>query len=475
MTSPNRERSDCHTGANRDVPHNTDKINQLGIKARVDKAIVCIVGLGYVGLPLVEAFARRQKVIGYDIKSKRVDELSQRSNNPQLVFTSDPRKIAPADFIIISVPTPVTETKEPDLSNVKSAVETVGQNIKRGSVVILESTVYPGVTEEIVKPVLEKASGLKCGQGFKIAYAPERVNPGDRDHTVDKVYKVVAGIDEETMELVAELYSRITSHVFKASSIQTAEAAKVIENIQRDLNIALMNELSLIFEKLHLNTKEVLDAAGTKWNFHHYSPGMVGGHCIPVDPYYLVYRARELGYNSQVISVGRAINDAMPKHVAEMTIKALNDAGKVIKGSRVLVMGLTYKENVADTRETPQKHLIEELKTYGIILLGYDPLLNIAEAEEEFGEAEEDLGSLSSPMPGRIVKLLVKPGDRVKKGQDLLIVEAMKMENKIAAPFDGTISKVFFPEGDQIEANVPLIEIEEDISHTEENESEIED
>jgi UDP-N-acetyl-D-glucosamine/UDP-N-acetyl-D-galactosamine dehydrogenase len=354
------------------------------VKTRVDKATVCIVGLGYVGLPLVEAFAKSLKVIGYDINARRVTELRQKYDDPGINFTDDPRKIAQADFTIICVPTPVTKMKEPDLSPVQSAATTVGRNLKKGSVVILESTVYPGVTEEVVMPILEKESGLKCGKDFKIAYAPERVNPGDKEHTIDKITKVVSGMDEETRELVAELYGRIIPSIFRAKDIQTAEAAKVIENIQRDLNIALMNELSLIFEKLHLDTKDVLDAASTKWNFHRYSPGLVGGHCIPVDPYYLVRRARELGYHSQVISAGRAINDSMAKHVAEMTVKALNEVGKVIRGSRVLIVGLTYKENVPDTRETPQKQLIEELKEYGIVPLGYDPILDIAEAEEEF-------------------------------------------------------------------------------------------
>ncbi len=363
---------------------NAGKKTTIEVKNRVDKATVCIVGLGYVGLPLVEAFAKSLKVIGYDINTKRVANLRQKNDNPRITFTADPRKIAEADFTIICVPTPVTKIKEPDLSPVQGAAVTVGRNLKRGSVVILESTVYPGVTEEVVMPILEKESGLKCGRDFKVAYAPERVNPGDKQHTIDKITKVVSGMDEETSELVAELYGRIIPNIFRAKDIQTAEAAKVIENIQRDLNIALMNELSLIFEKLHLDTKDVLDAASTKWNFHRYSPGLVGGHCIPVDPYYLVRRARELGYHSQVISAGRAINDSMAKHVAEMTVKALNEVGKVIKGSRVLIMGLTYKENVPDTRETPQKHVIEELKEYGIVPLGYDPILDITEAEEEF-------------------------------------------------------------------------------------------
>jgi UDP-N-acetyl-D-galactosamine dehydrogenase len=352
---------------------------------RLEHATVCIVGLGYVGLPLIEAFAKSLKVIGYDINARRVAELNKKYKKSAITFTSDPTRLSQADFTIICVPTPVTKMKEPDLSPIASATAVVGRNLKRGSVVILESTVYPGVTEEIMMPILEKESGFKCGRDFKIAYAPERVNPGDSKHTVNKITKVVSGMDEETRDLVAELYGRIIPNIFVARNIQTAEAAKVIENIQRDLNIALMNELSLIFEKLHLDTKDVLDAAATKWNFHRYSPGLVGGHCIPVDPYYLVRRARELGYHSQVISAGRAINDSMAKHVAEMTVKALNEVGKVIKGSKVLVIGLTYKENVPDTRETPQKHVIEELKEYGIVPLGYDPLLDIAEAEGEFG------------------------------------------------------------------------------------------
>jgi len=291
-------------------------------------------------------------------------------------------KIGDADFIIICVPTPITKSKEPDLSFVKSATEIVSQNMKKGATVILESTVYPGVTEEIVKPILEE-SGLKCGQDFKLAYSPERINPGDKEHTINKITKVVAGRDNETTELVAQLYGKITPHIFKAKNIKTAEAAKVIENIQRDLNIALMNELSLMFDKLGLSTKDILEAASTKWNFHPYSPGLVGGHCIPVDPYYLVYKAKELGYHPQVILAGRAINDSMPRHIAEMAIKALNNVGKVIKGSKVLIMGLTYKENVADTRETPVKEIIKELKEYGVDIYGHDPLLN--DIEHEFG------------------------------------------------------------------------------------------
>lgn len=397
--------------------------NTVNIKSRVAKATVCIVGLGYVGLPLVEAFAKKVMVIGYDIDVKRVKKLSQDISNPHLLFTNDPTEIARADFVIICVPTPITKIKDPDLKSVESAAATIGRNLKKGSVVILESTVYPGVTEEIVKPILEKESGLKCIDDFKIAYAPERVNPGDAEHVIEKIWKVVSGIDEETKDLVAELYSLIIPNIFKARNIQTAEAAKVIENIQRDLNIALMNELSLIFEKLHLDTKDVLDAAGTKWNFHRYSPGLVGGHCIPVDPYYLVRRAQEYGYHSQVISAGRAINDAMPKHVAEMTIKALNDAGKVIKGSKVLIIGLTYKENVPDTREAPQQYLIEELKSYGIITFGYDPLLDITQAEAEFGT--QMLGNLENSTRFDAVILAVAH-DIFKENRQGVSLESLK-------------------------------------------------
>lgn len=354
------------------------------MRHELDKAIVCIVGLGYVGLPLAEAFSKSLKVIGLDIDKEKLKKLSENKNSrsQNLTFTSRTEEINQADFIIVCVATPVTESQEPDLSYVTEAARIIGQNMKRGSVVILESTYYPGVTEEIVRPILENESGLKCGEDFKIAYSPERINPGDKAHTIDKVTKVVAGMDEETTELVASLYRQATPHIFKAKDIKTAEAAKVIENIQRDLNIALMNELSLIFDKMGLSTKDILEAAATKWNFIRFTPGLVGGHCIPVDPYYLVYKAKELGYHPQVILAGRAINDYMPKHVVEMTVKALNKVGKVIKNSRVLIMGLTYKENVADTRETPAKKIINELKEYSVEVWGYDPL--ISHIEQEF-------------------------------------------------------------------------------------------
>jgi UDP-N-acetyl-D-glucosamine/UDP-N-acetyl-D-galactosamine dehydrogenase len=357
----------------------------------LDNSVVCVIGLGYVGLPLAEAFARTIRVIGFDIDANKVKSLNRACGTHNLYITDSPDEIRKADFIIICVPTPVTRSKEPDLGPVVSASRIVAENMKKGCIVILESTVYPGVTEEVVKPILEQ-SGLKCGSDFAIAYSPERINPGDEEHTLDKITKVVGGVDKKTTELVAQLYGKVVAKVFRTRDIRTAEAAKVIENIQRDLNIALMNELALIFEKMDLDTQEVLEAAATKWNFHRYSPGLVGGHCIPVDPYYLVYKAREVGYHSQVILAGRAINDYMPRHVATLAIKALNDVGKVIKNSKVLILGLAYKENVADTREAPVKEMIKELQEYGIHLFGHDPLLK--DAAREFGvEAIDDLGS----------------------------------------------------------------------------------
>ena len=363
-------------------------------KINKDKNVVCLVGLGYVGLPLAEMFSQHFRVIGFDIDKEKIKRLS--SENSDLEFTSDSVKIKLADFVIITVPTPVTRSKEPDLSFIESAARIVGQNLKKGAVVVLESTVYPGVTEKIIGPILSKESELVLGKDFKIGYSPERVNPGDRDHTIDKITKIVSGMDEETVNVLAELYGSITT-VYKTKDIKTAEAAKVIENIQRDLNIALMNELALIFHKMGLDTTAVLDAASTKWNFNRYSPGLVGGHCIPVDPYYLVYTAKELGYHPQVILSGRSTNDYMPMHIVDLTIKALNDTGKVINGSRVLIMGLTFKENVEDTRESPVKGIVEGLNGFRCDLYGYDPLLSADEVADfgvkvvhNFGDVEVD-------------------------------------------------------------------------------------
>ncbi|MGA2121765.1 MAG: nucleotide sugar dehydrogenase [Methanoregula sp.] len=337
------------------------------------KKTVCIVGLGYVGLPLAKAFSEHIRTIGYRRDQKKVDELKKTPGNT-IEATTDPTKIKEADFVIIAVPTPVTKAKDPDMEAVISASVTVGKNLKKGAIVVMESTVYPGVTEDIMVPILERESGMKCGKDFKVGYSPERINPGDEEHTLTNIYKIVSGMDQQSLDELSDLYGLVTN-VYRAPTIKTAEAAKVIENVQRDLNIALMNELSMIFARLGLDTEEVLKAAGTKWNFHNYRPGMVGGHCIPVDPYYLVQKAKEVGYHPQVILAGRSINDSMPKYVAELAIKGLNKVGKTIKGSNVLIMGLTYKEDVADIRESPVEKMVHELKEYDVNVYGYDPLL----------------------------------------------------------------------------------------------------
>ncbi len=347
-------------------------------KTAIKGKTVCVVGLGYVGMPLVEAFSKHVPVIGFDNNEAKVNKLKK--EYPTLDLTTNPAKIKKADVVIIAVPTPVTKSKEPDMFPVISASEIIGRNLKKNAIVVLESTVYPGTTEEIVGPILERESGYTIGKDIKVGYSPERVNPGDDNHSIDKIVKVVSGMDAETTKTLAALYSLVTT-VFVAKNIKTAEAAKVIENVQRDLNIALMNELSMIFHKMDIDTKEVLEAASTKWNFIRFSPGLVGGHCIPVDPYYLTYKARELGYHSQVILAGRAVNDSMAKYVAELAIKGINETGKTIKNSKVLIMGLTYKENVPDTRESPVKAMVKELKEFSCDVYGLDPLLTKKEIE----------------------------------------------------------------------------------------------
>ena len=352
-------------------------------------------GLGYVGLPLAAALARHLKVIGFDINAKRVAELQQGTDrngetlggdlkNPNLTFTADAKNLRQAKYIIVCVPTPVDQANVPDLSPVVGASEIVGDNLSKGAIVVYESTVYPGVTELVALPVLEKRSGLKLGD-FKIGYSPERINPGDHEHSVDKIVKVVSGCDAETLAEVGALYSLVAKSVFHAPNIMTAEAAKVIENIQRDLNIALMNELSLIFDRIGINTDDVLAAAGTKWNFHKYHPGLVGGHCIGVDPYYLTYRAQELGYHPQVILAGRRVNDAMPIHVGEHIIKGISAVGKPLKGATVLILGLTFKENVPDIRNSKVHDTITYLQGFGITVRGCDPILDAPTVKKYFG------------------------------------------------------------------------------------------
>lgn len=382
---------------------------------------VCVVGLGYVGLPLANAFSKHLRVIGFDIDNKKIDKLIK-DNIKNIEITNDPSRIMESDFVLICVPTPVTKSKVPDLTFVESAAEIVGKNLKKGALVVLESTVYPGTTEEILKPILERTSGLKCGSDFKIGYSPERMNPGDNLHTLENTTKIVAGIDEDARNILTKLYELITN-VYATRDIKTAEAAKVIENIQRDLNIALINELAIIFHMIGLDTEEVLEAAATKWNFIKFTPGLVGGHCIPVDPYYLVYKANQVGYHPRVILSGRATNDYMAKYIAEMAIKGINKREKPIKGSRILILGLTYKENVPDIRESPVRDIVKELKEYDAIIYGYDPLLNrsivesfdlipldnldiiadcvvVAVAHEEFKRMSvDDLVKISGPNP----------------------------------------------------------------------------
>jgi UDP-N-acetyl-D-glucosamine/UDP-N-acetyl-D-galactosamine dehydrogenase len=359
---------------------------------------VAVVGLGYVGLPLALAFGRVMSTIGFDVSESKITAY-RRGVDPagempaerfkqanQICFENDAAKLAQADFLVVAVPTPIDAAKRPDLSPVERACETVAKNLRKGAVVIFESTVYPGVTEEVCVPILEKISGLKNGLDFKVGYSPERINPGDTQHTLEKIIKVVSGQDQATLEQVAQLYEQvIEAGVHRASSIKVAEAAKVIENTQRDLNIALMNELAIIFNDMNIDTLEVLEAAGTKWNFLPFRPGLVGGHCIGVDPYYLTHKAQILGYNPEVILAGRRINDGMGKFIASETIKQMVGAGSNIKGARVLVMGLTFKENCSDIRNTKVVDVIRELKEYGVQVLVWDPVAEGAEAEREYG------------------------------------------------------------------------------------------
>ncbi|MCG8308690.1 MAG: nucleotide sugar dehydrogenase [Cytophagales bacterium] len=358
---------------------------------------ICVAGLGYVGLPVALEFAKKYKIIGFDINQSRV-ELMQRGIDPSneldalefegcdILFTSDPEDIRACTFYIIAVPTPIDEHKNPDLKPLLSACKIVGGVLKNGDTVVFESTVYPGCTEEDCIPVLEKESGLTYGKDFNAGYSPERINPGDKLHTLTKIVKVVSGSDEETLQLVSALYgSIIHAGVHKASSIKVAEASKIIENTQRDLNIALMNELSLIFKKMGINTFEVLEASGTKWNFLKFFPGLVGGHCIGVDPYYLTHKAMELGYFSKVITAGRNINDAVHSQIAKEIVKYLIEQDKSLKRTYVLVMGVTFKENVSDIRNSKVPELIRELQEFSINVDAVDPWASPEEFDLEYG------------------------------------------------------------------------------------------
>lgn len=370
-----------------------------------------LVGLGYVGMPIAVAFAKKIKVVGFDLNAAKIDlykkgidptnEVGNEAiQNSTVEFTADPAKLREAKFHIVAVPTPVNDDHTPDLTPVEGASRILGQNLTKGSVIVFESTVYPGVTEEVCVPIIEKESGLKCGVDFKIGYSPERINPGDKVHRLETITKIVSGMDEETLDTVAKIYELVVeAGVYRAQSIKVAEAAKVIENSQRDINIAFMNELSIIFHKMGIDTKEVLAAAGTKWNFLKFQPGLVGGHCIGVDPYYLTYKAEQLGYHSQIILSGRRINDDMGKYVAESLVKNMIKTDVPVKDAKVAILGFTFKENCPDTRNTKVIDIYNELLEYGITPIVVDPAADADEAKRLYGitfEKEDALKDLDA-------------------------------------------------------------------------------
>ena len=368
---------------------------------------LAVIGLGYVGMPIAVAFAKKIDVIGFDLNAEKV-KLYQNGVDPtrevgneviktaKVAFTADETKLREAKFHIVAVPTPVNDDHTPDLTPVEGASTILGRNLTKGSVVVFESTVYPGVTEEVCVPILERESGLKCGVDFKVGYSPERINPGDKVHRLETITKIVSGMDEETLDIVAKVYELVVdAGVYRAESIKVAEAAKVIENSQRDINIAFMNELSIIFNKMGIDTQAVLKAAGTKWNFLPFYPGLVGGHCIGVDPYYLTYKAEKIGYRSQVILAGRRINDSMGKYVAEQTVKKLIAAGKQVSSAKVAILGFTFKEDCPDTRNTKVIDIVRELREYGVEPVIADPAADAAEAKRLYGVEFVDLESVS--------------------------------------------------------------------------------
>ncbi len=372
--------------------------NNLTFNALAEqKEIIAVVGLGYVGLPLAVQLARHFSVVGYDTQRERINELKEGRDRTREVgeadlkgtsarFTADAADIRTCRLIIVTVPTPIDESRMPDLGHIRSAAAAVGRNLSRGSCVVFESTVYPGVTEEVCVPILERESGLKLGEGFTVGYSPERINPGDRVHTLETITKVVSASDAESLELLTKVYGKVVkAGIHQASSIKVAEAAKVIENTQRDINIALMNELSIIFNRIGIDTAEVLEAAGTKWNFLPFRPGLVGGHCIGVDPYYLTFKAEMMGYHPEMILAGRRINDGMGKYVAERIIKMLIAAGKPVRNCRVAILGLTFKENIPDLRNTRVIDIVKELEDYGVSVAVHDSLANRREAREFYG------------------------------------------------------------------------------------------
>jgi UDP-N-acetyl-D-glucosamine/UDP-N-acetyl-D-galactosamine dehydrogenase len=396
--------------------------------------VVAVVGLGYVGLPLAVEFGKKQRTIGYDLSTdkiesykKCIDPTGEISTNElraatHLTVTTDPTELSQADHIVVAVPTPVDIAHQPDFRPLLGASEAVGKHMKRGAIITYESTVYPGATEEVCIPVLEKHSGMKWMKDFHVGYSPERINPGDKEHSLTTIIKIVSGDDADTLKKIAQLYeSIITAGVHRASSIKVAEAAKVIENTQRDLNIALMNELALIFDKIGIDTQEVLQAAGTKWNFLPFRPGLVGGHCIGVDPYYLTHKADMIGYIPQVILAGRRINDSMAKFVAEQTVKHIIKAGFHVKGAKVNVLGLTFKENCPDLRNSKVADVIQELQAFGIDVHVHDPVADAKEARHEYG-------------------LELKTWENLPRAE--AIIAAVSHREFLARPLSGYLSKV---------------------------------
>ena len=372
------------------------------------KESVSLIGLGYVGMPIAVAFAKKVKVIGFDLNEAKIqlyksgiDPTNEVGNDviktTSVEFTSNEEDLRKAKFHIVAVPTPVNDDHTPDLSPVEGASRILGRNLTKGSIVVFESTVYPGVTEEVCAPILEKESGLKCGVDFKIGYSPERINPGDKVHRLETITKIVSGMDEESLEEIEKTYELVVdAGVYKAESIKVAEAAKVIENSQRDINIAFMNELSIIFNKMGIDTQSVLKAAGTKWNFLKFYPGLVGGHCIGVDPYYLTYKAEMLGYHSQIILSGRRINDDMGKYVAENLVKNLIKSEKSVKGAKVAILGFTFKENCPDTRNSKIFDIVKELREYSIEPVVADPVADSDEAEKLYGIKFTDISEIKN-------------------------------------------------------------------------------
>ncbi len=411
-----------------------------------------LVGLGYVGMPIAVAFAKKVKVIGYDLSSEKIalyksgiDPTNEVGNdvikNTSVFFTDDETHLKEALFHIVAVPTPVNDDHTPDLSPVEGACRVVGRNLQKGSIVVFESTVYPGVTEDICVPILEKESGLICGRDFKVGYSPERINPGDKVHRLESITKIVSGMDEETLEAIAGVYELVVeAGVHRAESIKVAEAAKVIENSQRDINIAFMNELSIIFNKMGIDTKAVLEAAGTKWNFLKFYPGLVGGHCIGVDPYYLTYKAEMLGYHSQIILSGRRINDDMGKYVAENTVKKLIHAGTPIKGAKVAILGFTFKEDCPDTRNTKIIDIVNELNEYGISPVICDPVADSAEAKRLYGidfENIDDVKDMDAVIIGVAHKVFRDMGDKLVDG----MFKNVQNDRKVIIDVKGILDK----------------------------------